>query len=129
MREQRIVLEHGVDVAAIEIEPEVGCSKPAMRRRQVVLPEPEGPSMAKNSPGTMSRSTASTARTLPKWRETFWKETADVMGCPDLSGSSSSGAALPLIRLPAPSPRIVTGRRDLVETLATPLSPFFTGRG
>ena len=31
--------------------PAVGCSKPAISRRQVVLPEPEGPSMAKNSPG------------------------------------------------------------------------------
>src|SRR5690606_12678710 len=63
----------------MEIEPDVGCSKPAMRRRQVVLPEPDGPSMAKNSPAPMSRSTASTARTEPKWRETCLKETAGVM--------------------------------------------------
>ena len=30
--------------------PLVGWSKPAIRRRQVVLPEPDGPSIAKNSP-------------------------------------------------------------------------------
>jgi hypothetical protein len=35
----------------MEMLPEVGCSKPAIRRRQVVLPEPDGPSIAKNSPG------------------------------------------------------------------------------
>src|SRR5438132_14004400 len=64
----------------MEIEPAVGCSKPAISLRQVVLPEPDGPSMAKNSPGAISRSTVSTARTLPKWRETCLKETAKVMG-------------------------------------------------
>ncbi|MES0195572.1 hypothetical protein [Mesorhizobium sp. M0011] len=42
--------------------------------------------MAKNSPGAISRSTASTARTLPKWREAFWKETAEVMGCQSVAG-------------------------------------------
>src|SRR4051812_23424030 len=50
-----------------------------MTRRHVVLPEPEGPSMAKNSPGAISRSTTSMARTLPKWRETCWRETAEVI--------------------------------------------------
>src|SRR4029079_14897113 len=58
------------------ILPALGCSNPAIRRRQVVLPEPDGPSMAKNSPGAMSRSTPSTARTAPKWRYTPRKETA-----------------------------------------------------
>ncbi|TSE01764.1 hypothetical protein C1D09_030800 [Mesorhizobium intechi] len=77
----------------------------------------------------MSRSTASTARTLPKWRETFWKETADVIGCPDLSGSSNSGGGA------APHPPAGTfspysdGEKGLAETPAPPLSPFFTGRG
>jgi hypothetical protein len=33
--------------------PAVGCSKPAIRRRQVVLPEPEGPSSVKNSPSSI----------------------------------------------------------------------------
>ena len=46
--------------------PAVGVSKPEISRRQVVLPEPDGPSMAKNAPSPISRSTASTARTSPK---------------------------------------------------------------
>src|SRR5689334_12909474 len=32
------------------IRPEVGCSKPAISRRVVVLPQPDGPSREKNSP-------------------------------------------------------------------------------
>src|SRR5262245_20600385 len=70
--------------------PAVGCSKPAISLRHVVLPEPEGPSMAKNSPATISRSTPSTARTWPKWRETLLKETAEVIG---VSVSQSFDAA------------------------------------
>ena len=90
MREQRVVLEYGVDVAAIGRDAFGALSEnldfsgsrlleTGNQPRQVVLPEPEGPSMAKNSPGLMSRSTASTAFTEPKWRETFWNETAGVM--------------------------------------------------
>ena len=50
--------------------PASGCSKPEISRRQVVLPEPDGPSMAKNSPSAISKLTASTARTAPKVRLT-----------------------------------------------------------
>ncbi len=35
--------------------PEVGCSKPAIIFSVVVLPHPEGPSMAKNSPCSMPK--------------------------------------------------------------------------
>src|SRR5262252_3795001 len=34
------------------ISPEVGSSNPAIMRRVVVLPQPEGPSMTKNSPSS-----------------------------------------------------------------------------
>jgi hypothetical protein len=72
VREQRVVLEHGVDVAferrlaadvlAMEEDPAlVGSSKPAIIRSVVVLPEPDGPSIEKNSPSRTSRSTWSTA--------------------------------------------------------------------
>src|SRR6185436_15986232 len=44
----------------------------------VVLPEPDGPSMAKNSPGSMVSETSSTARTVPKVRATFRNSTAAV---------------------------------------------------
>src|SRR4249919_501400 len=43
--------------------PDVGVSKPAIIRRTVVLPEPEGPNIEKNSPSRISRSMSSTATT------------------------------------------------------------------
>ena len=76
VREERVVLEDGVDlpgerriacdVPPAEVDrPASGRSKPAISRRVVVLPEPDGPSMVKNSPAASSRSTPSTARTSP----------------------------------------------------------------
>src|SRR5690242_20013914 len=47
-----------------------------MRRKHVVLPEPDGPSIAKNSPGSMLSETPSTARTVPKVRATSRNSTA-----------------------------------------------------
>src|SRR3954469_1505846 len=43
--------------------PLVGCSNPAIIRSTVVLPEPDGPSIEKNSPDPTVRSTSSTATT------------------------------------------------------------------
>jgi len=40
-----------------KISPEVGVSMPASMRSIVVLPQPEGPTMVKNSPSATSRST------------------------------------------------------------------------
>ena len=48
------------------MSPEVGESMPTSRRISVVLPEPEGPTMVKSSPSSMSRLTPSTAFRLPK---------------------------------------------------------------
>src|SRR3990170_4640922 len=56
--------------------PEVGWSNPAISRRLVVLPEPDGPSKGKNSPSLTSKSMWSTALTSPKWRLTAEKRTA-----------------------------------------------------
>src|SRR5262245_381406 len=56
--------------------PLVGWSKPATRRRQVVLPEPDGPSIEKNSPSRISRLTPSPALTSPKCRWTSLRRTA-----------------------------------------------------
>src|SRR3990170_4750306 len=58
------------------MRPSVGCSNPAIRRREVVLPEPEGPSIEKNSPSRTSRSTPSTAVTSPKRLTTLSRRTA-----------------------------------------------------
>src|SRR6266481_1053947 len=46
------------------MRPEVGCSKPAISRRVVVLPQPEGPRREKNSPLATVRSMLSTAISL-----------------------------------------------------------------
>ncbi len=46
--------------------PVSGISSPASRRSNVVLPQPEGPSRAKNSPGKMSSDKSSTAATPEK---------------------------------------------------------------
>ena len=49
---------------SISRRPVVGSSKPAIMRSSVVLPQPEGPSKAKNSPSRMSTDTSSTATTF-----------------------------------------------------------------
>src|SRR4051794_40604689 len=51
--------------------PEVGWSKPASRRSAVVLPQPEGPSRASSSPGSIVRSRPSSADIEPKTRRTL----------------------------------------------------------
>src|SRR5258706_3276032 len=57
--------------APIQTRPLVGCWKPAIIRRVVVLPQPDGPSRVRSSPGSTARLTASTARTSPAtaWRK------------------------------------------------------------
>src|SRR5215510_8359694 len=49
------------------ISPSVGCSKPAIMRSVVVLPQPDGPSIEKNSPAGISRSMPSTAVNSPNF--------------------------------------------------------------
>ena len=51
---------------SMKISPSLGNSKPAIMRRSVVLPQPEGPSSEKNSPWRIAISAASTAVTSPK---------------------------------------------------------------
>ena len=46
---------------SIRISPSLGVSSPASMRSSVVLPQPDGPSSAKNSPSRMSSETLSTA--------------------------------------------------------------------
>ena len=43
-------------------------SKPATMRRTVVLPQPDGPSSATNSPGAISSDSPSSARVVPNDR-------------------------------------------------------------
>jgi len=58
--------------------PVVGCSKPAIKRRQVVLPEPDGPSMAKTRPAGCEVDRVD-AFTAPKWSRHLFEGTAEVM--------------------------------------------------
>ena len=50
---------------SMTISPSVGSSIPAIIRRRVVFPHPEGPRRTRNSPSFVARSTWSTARTFP----------------------------------------------------------------
>jgi hypothetical protein len=47
------------------IAPSSTLAKPAIIIKVVVLPEPDGPSSEKNSPGWMARLTSSTTRSAP----------------------------------------------------------------
>src|SRR3954447_4331067 len=55
-----------MSLPASVIVPAVGVSRPATMRSVVVLPQPEGPSSAKNEPRGMSRSSSRTAVNDPK---------------------------------------------------------------
>src|SRR4051794_9325336 len=48
------------------MRPASGRSKPAIRRNNVVLPQPDGPRSAKNSPGSTASDISSTAVVAPK---------------------------------------------------------------
>ena len=54
-----------MSVLPISIFPEVGSSNPAIIRRVVVLPQPEGPSNAKKEPSGMVSDKSSTATKSP----------------------------------------------------------------
>src|SRR6267143_3547261 len=49
----------------IRISPDVGVSRPAIIRKRVVFPEPEGPRKTRNSPSRVSRFTLLTAPSCP----------------------------------------------------------------
>ena len=49
----------------IQISPALGSWKPAIMRKVVVLPQPEGPSSVISSPGATSRLTSRTAAMSP----------------------------------------------------------------
>src|SRR4051812_6799900 len=55
-----------IDRPRMRMSPDVGCSKPAIMRIKVVLPQPEGPRMEKNSPGATLKLTSLTAAYEPK---------------------------------------------------------------
>src|SRR6188508_298697 len=77
--------------------PAVGVSNPAIIRRVVVFPDPDGPSIEKNSPSRTSRSTPSTATTSPNRFTTPSNRTAGAAGTGATSDRSSSRDGTPHI--------------------------------
>jgi hypothetical protein len=69
------------------MRPASGVSNPAIMRRSVVLPQPEGPSRVKNSPASMLKSTRSTAGMVPA----KMRETPDMVIAPRLAAAGSGG--------------------------------------
>src|SRR5207245_7671276 len=61
---------------AIRTVPRSGASKPAMKRKVVVLPQPLGPSSETHCPGRTEKDRPSTAVTLPKRLTTSCSSTA-----------------------------------------------------
>src|SRR3546814_4736686 len=59
-----------MDTPPRRTSPSLGCSKPAMRRSEVVLPQPEGPRKEWNEPRAMRKLTRSTALMSAKRLET-----------------------------------------------------------
>ena len=79
------------------IVPLVGCSKPAIRRRSVVFPQPEGPSSVKNSLSRISTETSSSALTgapVPA-SNTFVTATASIAAAPRAFAVAVSGISDP----------------------------------
>ena len=77
----------------IEIVPAVGCSRPAMQRKVVVLPQPDGPSSTTISPAAMRKLTSSTAGrpTANCLRRCETISSADIHVFPILRSSRESG--------------------------------------
>src|SRR5712671_306227 len=59
-------------------DPVSGDSSPAMIRRVVVLPQPDGPSKPKNSPRSTAIETSATAAVAPKRLEISLRERSDM---------------------------------------------------
>src|SRR3972149_3634359 len=106
---------------AISMRPVVGVRKPAIMLRSVVLPQPEGPRIARKSRRRMSRSRGWTAAISPNVLDTPAKRTsrsdASVMG--DL-GSEDWGARRPFgaagapVSAQTPAPKTVPPPAGLV---------------
>ena len=74
-------------------EPEVGWSKPASSRSAVVLPQPDGPSRASISPGSMRRFSPASAAIEPNTRRTSRYSTVVPVRGSSRGGRRRCGAA------------------------------------
>ena len=64
---------------------------PAMVRSSVVLPDPDGPSRAKNPPSSKAMDTSSSATVRPKRLVTLRTSTCDISGPLRISSSAPQG--------------------------------------
>src|SRR5262245_46689663 len=104
----------------MRIEPPVGGSKPAIMRRVVVLPQPDGPRSAMSSPSAIWRSSWSTATTSPNRLVREVSVMAD-KGEPRAPGSAVAGHPL------VPDPHHVVARTRGVEPDVVPLGDLAEG--
>src|SRR3954468_17275686 len=102
----------------IRISPSSGCSKPAIIRRDVVLPQPDGPRSERNSPLRTWKETASTAFRSPKRLVTARNSTSYAeSGPPELTvrclpHGHRPSRALPLLSRNVTSPKSQVNARD-----------------
>jgi hypothetical protein len=103
VREERVALEDGVDVALVGRQADdvavaevdrarVGSSKPPIIRSVVVLPQPDGPSSAKNEPCGISSEMPSTA-TVVELLDDLVERTSGRIAISARLGCSSTSAA------------------------------------
>src|ERR1700730_4062836 len=99
------------------MRPSSGVSKPAIMRKVVILPQPDGPSSAKNSPASIARSTPSTARLMPsKLLLRRARRTAAAPPASLMERRPRGGRRAPR----APAPQAVDARIDVVLALVVP---------
>ena len=72
------------------IAPSVGASKPAIIRRVVVLPQPDGPSSEKNSPAAIVKQASSTATKSAKRLVTWSISMTTAAGTPPAAAPAAS---------------------------------------
>src|SRR3989442_959756 len=93
-----------IAIPSIRIRPSSGVSKPAISRSNVVLPQPEGPSSAKNSPRSILSETPSTATVAANRLLTALMSRSAIPG---------SAARLDAVPHPGPQPLVGTRRRPV----------------
>src|SRR5271163_2718496 len=86
------------------MRPLSGCSKPAISRNSVVLPQPDGPSSANSSPCSTDSDTSSTAATAPKFLLT---------ALISRSGIAGSAAGLDPVPRSGAGALVIAGRRQV----------------
>ena len=148
--QQPVLLEHGSDAAAEEIEigvralvadgevPSVGAVSPIIRSKKVDLPQPVWPTIATTSRGAMDRSSRSMATTdWPEvvWRNTLRKARTSIGGGPPCRATLMRATAAcaprpapPALRAGTAAPPAPPSRRTRRTPRTTPAPPTIDGR-